>query len=223
MKTPYLKTPLCVLLSVILSMCRARKIQDLAPYLAETEHLDFRHPVFDRVLAEVTEAGISLPQKMEALFYFVRDSLPFAAGDEDVSFKASEVLTKRRGFCYLKAMVYVAFCRKLGVPARLALERFYIRAHLPDAFHHYHGIAAVWYGGRWIYMDTVSNRDSWHNFWAKKKAAPFKPPVFQLDDHVSIDSAYIAELKFEDYETNDLPSLWLKHIRDYLETGKWPD
>ena len=32
-----------------------------------------------------------------------------------------------------------------------------------------------------------------------------------------------ADLRFEDYETNDVPSLWLMQMRKYLKTGKWPD
>ena len=123
----------------------------------------------------------------------------------------------------MKALAYVALARRLGVPARLALERFYIKAHLPDAYHHYHGIAAIRYNKRWIYLDTVSNDDAWKNVWTKGNPAPFKPPRFRLDGNVVIDPAYVSDLKFEDYDTNDVPAHWLDQMREYIRTNKWPD
>lgn len=187
-------------------------------FLQETPHLDFNHPAFTTALGEIISENMSLAQKLERLFTFTRDAIPFVS---DASLKASEALEKRRALCYTKAMIYVSFCRRLGVPARLVGMKFKIRADLPDAREHYHGAAKIFYNDRWIYVDTVSNRDAWFGGWSKNKDATFESPTFTLDKDVVVDSVYATKLTFEDDETNDVPETWLRHMQTFIDTEHW--
>lgn len=210
-----------LLMTLVRPCAAAMKLQE---YLNATKHLDFRQAVFERTITEIGIRNDMTPAaKLEAIFYFVRDRIPFAFDASAVRFKASEILQDRKGFCYQKAMVYVSLARRLGIPARLALERFYISKHLPDAYLHYHGIATVYFNSRWVYLDTVSNDDVWKNFWTKQKPAPFQAPRFTLDGNVTVDSSFVSSLTIEDYDTNDVPSDWLRQMTEYQRTGKWPD
>jgi len=187
---------------------------EIIKYLQETEHLDFNSPEFTDVMSELLTHDMSLETKLEKLYYFTRDSLPFAS---DASLYASQVLKKKKALCYTKAMVYVSFCRRLGVPAKLAEEHFIMKANNRK---HIHGIAQLFYNGKWIYVDTVSNRDAL-GFWAVDESDPFKAPEFSLESNVIVSDEYYQDLSFKDYETNDVPKKWLKQMQKFLNTGEW--
>ena len=205
-----------VLIIFLFSFCVSCKKRSY--YLQETPHLDYRHPIFSEVLNRIVSEDMSVEEKLEALFYFTRDEIPFVS---DASLCASEALIKNKALCYTKAMIYTSLCRRLGVPARLAAQEFYIAGDLPEASHHYHGIAKIFFNRKWIYVDVVSNKDSWLGSWARNKSAPFESPQFSLRRDVVVDSAYVSDLKFIDYETNDVPERWLGDMQRFLETGRW--
>jgi len=188
------------------------------PFLLESDHLDFNHSIFDSVLHCLVKREDLTQKKLEKIFYYIRDSIPFA---NDGSLKSSEALTKKKALCYTKSMIFVSFCRKLGIPAVLSAERFYIKADLPNADYQYHGIARILVNERWIYIDVVSNKDVWYNWWAKNKLVDFKSPVFSLVNNVVVDSSFVDDLRFEDYSTNDVPQKWLDDMVRFIKTGKW--
>ncbi len=183
-------------------------------YLQATKHLDFNSPEFTQVMSELLKDDMSIETKLKKLYYFTRDSLPFAS---DASLQASEVLKKKKALCYTKAMVYVSFCRRLGVPAKLAEMHFIMKTNNRK---HLHGIAQVFYNGEWIYIDTVSNRDALSS-WGVDKLDPVQIPEFALNDNVVVSDEYYKDLSFTDYETNDVPKKWLEHMKKFLDTGKW--
>ena len=176
--------------------------------------MDFTHPLFSEVVDRITVKDMPLEQKLEILYYYTRDSLTFAPA---VSLCASEALKKGEGICYNKAMVFVAFCRLLGVPAALAKAEF-IFHDKPKS--HLHGIAKIFHKGRWIYIDTVSNRESW-GYWDKAKAEAFRPPAFTLEHNVLVGNPFLKDVILGDYRTNDVPEDWLDSMKNFLETGKW--
>lgn len=196
-------------------MSSARR-EGLSEFLRETIHLDFSDRVFSETLAKIVTDGMSTEQKLKRLFYFTRDSIPFVS---DASLTAFGALKKMKALCYTKAMIYVSFCRRLGVPAQLAGEKFVIKAD-PKERLHYHGIAKIRPLEKWIYLDTVSNRDAW-NHWGIKNTLPFDPPEFSLEKNVTVDAKYYVDLAFVDYETHDVPEEWLKHMQKFIDTGHW--
>jgi len=157
------------------------EIDNLA-FLNETEHLDFSHPVFAEALSRIVNDDMSINEKLKRLFHFTRDSVAFYP---DASLKASEALRKRKAICYTKAMIYVSFCRKLGVPAQIAGMQFAIKADPNPHVHSLHGIAKIYFNGKWLYIDTVSNRESWR-LWNIPETAEFKPPEFSLERNVHV-------------------------------------
>ena len=183
-------------------------------FLKETPYLDFRHPVFSSSMKQLFKPEMNLESKLERLFYFIRDEIPFASV---TTLKASEVLFNWKALCYHKAMLYVSFCRRLGVPARLAAEEFIIRGDVMK-LRHLHGISKIFFKGKWIYLDTVSNRNSW---WDKKNVRAFIPPVFSLNGNVLVSRSYFTSFSLRDYDTNDVPRAWIDHICQFLRTGHW--
>ncbi len=215
-KTFYQKPNLLSLLFLVALLLISSQCGRPSPFLEETAHLDFSHPVFSEALSEVVTDDMSLEQKLERLFYFTRDTIEFIP---DASLTASEALEKRKAICYTKAMVYVAFCRRLGVPAQLALIRFLAKGD-SDSKPVYHGIAKIFFKGKWIYIDTVSNRQSW-GLWKFEDADTFETPRFSLERDVIVNSKYISDVSLEDFETNDVPEPWLESLQEHKETGKW--
>ncbi len=183
-------------------------------YLRETIHLDYTHSIFSQVVDRLTSNSMPLEKKLEILYYFTRDSITFVP---DASLYASEVVEKRKGICYTKAMVFVSFCRLLGFPAQVAKAEFKF-PHTSDT--DLHGIAKMFYKGKWIYLDTVSNQEAW-NYWDKNNAEAFKPPVFTLEEDVLVEEPFLEEVTLDNYQTNDVPEVWLKSLKIFKETGKW--
>lgn len=183
-----------------------------AVFLRETLHLDFSHPAFSEVVSRLTDETMPLEQKLESLYYFTRDSITFI---RDASLFASEALEKRKAICYTKAMVYVSFCRFLGVPANVAKAEF-VFADKPKP--HLHGIAKIFYKNEWLYIDTVSNRESWA-YWDKEKASAFQAPLFTLERNVVVGQPFLKDVILGDYETNDVPEKWLADLKEFLTTG----
>jgi len=156
-----------------------------------------------------------LAQKLEKLFYFTRDSIPF---DAVGNLTASGALKKNKALCYTKAMIYVSFCRRLGIPAQLAYEEFIINTD-PKRNVHGHGIAKIYFNEKWIYIDTVSNKDAW-SWWDKEHADAFEAPVFSLEHNVLVDKGFISNLTLKDSETNDVPEFWLKDLEELRKKEK---
>jgi hypothetical protein len=180
-------------------------------FMKETLHLDFTHPVFSEVLDRITDEDMPLEQKLEILYYFTRDSITFVP---DASLYVSEVLEKRKAICYTKAMVYVSFCRLLGVPANVAKAEF---VYYDKPKSHLHGIAKIFYNGSWIYLDTVSNKEAW-GYWDKTNAEAFQAPVFSLERNVIVGQPFLKKVILGDYETNDVPEKWLDDLKTFMET-----
>ena len=201
----------------ILDVAHAHEMsEDLSRYLKETEHLDFNRPVFSEVLAKVVTKNMTIEEKLEKLYYFTRDTITFVPS---ASLTASGALKEMKAICYTKAMVYVSFCRRLGIPANVAFVEFIIKAR-PEKITSGHGISKIYYKGKWIYLDTVSNKEAW-SYWDKENAHLLEPPVFSLDHNVLVDERFISNLTVKDFETNDVPEEWLKSLQNFLDTGKY--
>jgi hypothetical protein len=189
---------------------------EFSEYLEETPHLDYNTQIFTEVLSQFVSKDMKLADKLEKLFYFTRDSIQFVA---DASLTSSEALKKNKAICYSKAMIFVSFCRRLGVPAKLALMNFTVH-DTHKKHNHSHGIAKIFISGKWIYVDTVSNFESW-KLWKFEKAKSFDPPEFSAEKNVLVSHDLYEDISFEDYETNDVPEEWLKSMEKFLKTKKW--
>lgn len=127
-------------------------------YLAPAEYVDNHHRQIIAAAKGLVGEENAQPAQARRLFTFVRD-IPYDAPDFDslASFRASEVLAKGRGYCVVKASLFVALCRAVGIPARLGFAD--VTNHLAtdrtlqlmggNRFA-WHGYGEVWLNGRWI-------------------------------------------------------------------------
>ncbi|SEM10064.1 transglutaminase-like domain-containing protein [Streptacidiphilus jiangxiensis] len=106
--------------------------------------------------------------KAVALYYAVRDGIPYEVYGADLSHRglsASGVLEHGLGFCVHKSILYAAAVRAVGVPSRLYYGD--VRNHLAsprlrelvggDVFR-FHSLAVVHLDGRWVKATPVFNK-----------------------------------------------------------------
>jgi hypothetical protein len=80
------------------------------------------HPVIVATVNELTGGKHSVLEKLEALFHFVRDGIPFgfpATFSDWDTVSASKVVESGFGYCNTKATLLVALCAAAGIPSRL--------------------------------------------------------------------------------------------------------
>jgi transglutaminase-like putative cysteine protease len=137
--------------------------------LAATEFIDTEHPV---VRAFVTRVGAGADGEAELarrLFAAVRDEIrydPFGLPSDPAAYRASAVLSARRGFCVPKSVVLTAAARSVGIPSRLGFAD--VRNHLQserlreemgtDLFIH-HGYSTLFLGGCWLKASSAFNSE----------------------------------------------------------------
>lgn len=140
---------------------------DIADYLRSTEFLDHEHPAVSRFADEAAGPSGSAVDRIVRLYYAVRDGLAYEVYDADLSRRglvASTIVSRGRGFCLQKSILFAAAARRLEVPSRLVFAD--VRNHLAsdrlqevvggDVFHHC--LAEVHLEGRWVKATPVFNR-----------------------------------------------------------------
>lgn len=126
-------------------------------YLSASEAIDIEHPVVLSTAARF-QAGDDEGYTREA-FEFVRDRIAHSmdAGDDRVTWRASDVIEQGTGLCFAKSHAFVALLRAGGVPAGFCYQR--LTDDGPGGGRHaLHGLAAVQLGDRWIRLDPRGNR-----------------------------------------------------------------
>lgn len=127
-------------------------------FLFPGEFVDSDHPLVvarSRQLCEGADSDVAVAQR---IFTFVRD-LTYGAPDFDRldSFKASDLLARRRGYCVPKAAAFVALCRSAGLPARVGFADVSNHLASPKTLELMGGRTFAWHGygevllsGRWL-------------------------------------------------------------------------
>jgi hypothetical protein len=96
--------------------------------MTATLHLaDFDHPVVQQKAAELTLGKKAALDKIESIFYFVRDGIKFGFPPKWDEVKASEVMGYGLGYCNTKATLFRALCKAAGIPARVHFGMIDIR------------------------------------------------------------------------------------------------
>ncbi|SMX99855.1 Transglutaminase-like superfamily protein [Brevibacterium iodinum ATCC 49514] len=131
-----------------------------------TSIFDYQHPDVEQFL---TEAGCfeehTLSGAVERLHDAVRDSIDYnvfnvALGEE---LRSSTVVDEATGFCLHKSILFVAGCRRLGVPAILCSD--VVTNHVSDEAmrelvggeEFLHWYAQIYLDGRWIKAAPIFN------------------------------------------------------------------
>lgn len=80
---------------------------------------DFNHPVVAAKAKELTVGKKKHLEKIEAIFYFMRDGIKFGFPSVWDELKASEVLECGLGYCSPKATLFHALCKAANISARI--------------------------------------------------------------------------------------------------------
>jgi transglutaminase-like putative cysteine protease len=192
---------------------------ELRQYLEPTRFIDSDHADVIAAARRLTEGGRSEREKVERIYYFVRD-LPY---DILASFRylaegknrASDVLHAGHAFCMGKASSFVALCRASGIPARVGFQELHcpdkpfmseeVRQLWGDRTLPWHSLGEAYLGGRWLKLDATID--------AATAAAKGRPYTRQFDGEHDIPTVEGPILK--DLESHaDYPA----EVADWYET-----
>ena len=138
-------------------------------YLQPTEFLDFDQKSV-REFAETNTIGAkNETEKAVKLYYAVRDGFqynPYILDLRREGLKASDLLTRKRGYCVEKAILLAATARAVGVPSRLSF--YIVRNHiatekleqiLQKNYLVFHGAAEMFLDGKWLKTTPAFNKN----------------------------------------------------------------
>jgi len=80
---------------------------------------DFDNPVIQKKAEELTSGKQSQLEKLQSIFYFVRDEIKFGFPPKWDEMKASEVISCGLGYCNTKATLFHALCQAVQIPSRI--------------------------------------------------------------------------------------------------------
>ncbi len=162
-------------------------------YLASCECLDWKHQLVLEKAGVIAQGRSGIEEIARACFEYVRDEIKHSNDFQmnPVTYRASEVLEYRTGYCYAKSHLLAALLRANGIPAGLCYQRLTIANNRPPFC--LHGLNAVYLPSTgWYRIDARGNKDG--------VDAQFTPPVERL--------AYPVLVKGE----ADLPEIWVQPL-----------
>lgn len=145
-------------------------------YLQASSFIESEHP---KVLAFVEQhlKGDDELSKVLSLYYAVRDEIfydPFTADLKEEGFKASRLLSTKRGWCVPKAILLAACCRAIGVAARLGfadvsnhLSTEKMRQAMETDVFYWHGYTSIYLQGKWVKATPAFNIELCNKFGLK--------------------------------------------------------
>lgn len=137
-------------------------------YLKPTEFLNFDDAEVREFARRNSDAEKSAKENAVSLYYAVRDGFQYNPNILDLrrtGLKASDLLTRKRGYCVEKAVLLAACARAVGIPSRLSF--YIVRNHiatdklaviLRKDYLVFHGAAEMFLDGRWLKTTPAFNR-----------------------------------------------------------------
>lgn len=173
------------------------------PYLASTEYIDWKTPSLLAKAKALTDGSTDVEEITRHCFEFVRDEIKHSNDYKlnPVTYKASDVLEHRTGYCYAKSHLLAALLRANKIPAGLCYQRLTITDIPPFCLHGLNAVYLEKFG--WYRLDPRGNKEG--------ITAEFCPPIEKL--------AFPIVTSGE----SDLPEIWstpLPLIIDVLKRGK---
>ena len=140
-------------------------------YLTATEIIDYQHPNIQQLANEL--ADIDKTTTAKACFEWVRDNIYHSCDYQmnPVTYRASDVLEYKTGYCYAKSHLLAALLRANSIPTGFCYQR--LSVYDDGAPYCLHGLNAVYladYG--WYRIDARGNKPGIN--------AQFTPPQEQL-------------------------------------------
>ena len=152
-------------------------------FLKETEIIDFSDSSI-QVLAKELALGIESDTAIaKKCFLYVRDTINHSGDykDDITTYKASDVLKHKTGWCYSKSILLCALLRANNIPTGFCYQRLSCSEYVKDVYC-LHGLNAMYlkeFG--WYRVDARGNKEGVN--------AQFTPPkeqlAFALEEHES--------------------------------------
>ena len=166
----------------------------LQPYLAASPAIDHDHPAVADAARRLAEGAADTAALVQRCFEFVRDAVRHSADFRlnPVTWRASDVLQHRTGYCYAKSHLLAALLRANGVPTGLCYQRLSV-GDGGQAPYCLHGLNAVHLPGTgWLRLDARGNKPG--------VDAQFCPPQERL------------AFPIVSPEERDLPEVWAEPL-----------
>ncbi|PLX21625.1 MAG: hypothetical protein C0597_03110 [Marinilabiliales bacterium] len=80
---------------------------------------DYNHPLVKETAYNLTKGAKTDRQKIENLFYYVRDEIKFGFVTEVDYMSASDIINKKLGACNNKGVLLFALCKSIDIPVRM--------------------------------------------------------------------------------------------------------
>ncbi len=177
-------------------------------FLQASEYVDFFDPDVQKLAQKLSDGLNSDEAIAKACFEYVRDQIHHSGDYKDriTTYKASDVLKYKTGWCYAKSILLAALLRANGIPTGFCYQRLSCSEYVKDVYC-LHGLNAIYlkeYG--WYRVDARGNKEGID--------AQFIPPVEQLAFKLQADE-YDLEDIFE--EPLDVVIKSLKKYQTYDE------
>jgi transglutaminase-like putative cysteine protease len=143
------------------------------PYLRRTDVVDWDHPAVAEQARALSKEQVDAAAIAQACFEWVRDEVAHSRDFErnPVTWRASDVLLHRTGYCYAKSHLLAALLRANGIPAGFCYQRLSVgESGPPFCLHGFNAIELPEFG--WYRVDPRGNRTGID--------AQFTPPVERL-------------------------------------------
>lgn len=137
-------------------------------YLEPTAFLDFDNAAVREFAARNSGANKSAAENAVSLYYAVRDGFtynPYTLDLRREGLKASNLVTRKSGYCIEKAILLAASARAVGIPSRLSF--YNVKNHIATGRIEkilgtnvlvFHGAAEMFLNGKWLKTTPAFNR-----------------------------------------------------------------
>ena len=143
-------------------------------YLQATDIIDYNHSAIQTLAKQLSSNCSDDVQIAKNCFEYVRDEIRHSGDHKDdiTTYRASDVLKHKTGWCYAKAFLLAALLRANGIPTGFAYQRLSCSEYKPDIY--------CLHGLNWIYLKAYG----WYRVDARGNKegvdAQFMPPVEKL-------------------------------------------
>lgn len=129
-------------------------------------YADSDNTVVIKKARKLTEGALTLEDKLERLFFYVRDDIEFGFHPEADYISASEIIQRKTGQCNNKSTLLLALCKAVDIPAKIhfslikkeiqqGLFRGYVYRLMPKFLSH--SWVDVQIDGRLVRLDSYIN------------------------------------------------------------------
>lgn len=156
-------------------------------YLQKTSFVDYDHYSIQFLANKLKKESHSQIECISKAYEYVRDQIAHSADvmENQITFKASEVLEAKHGICFAKSNLLAALLRCLKVPTGFCYQRLI----LDDKKYPYlvlHGLNGVYIEelGKWIRLDARGNKPevcAHFSLYEEKLAFPVRKDLGEED------------------------------------------